>query len=327
MPPGDEVTAAVVIPTKNGGALFRRVIDAVLDQATPWEFEVLVVDSGSADGTVEYCRSLDRVRVHCIAPEEFGHGRTRNLGISMVGGEFVALITQDALPADRHWLNNLVAAVEQADDVAGAFGRHLPYPDAGPYLARDLKQHFDGFLAWPKVMRLDDPGRYAAEVGYRQVLHYFSNNNSCIRRSVWEKYPIAEVDFAEDQIWAKSVVEAGYGKAYADDARVYHSHNYSVVETARRAFDEARALQRLFGYRLCPSVAHLLAQTVRCTFRDFLFSWENDLVVRNFGALAASPLHNLMRQSGFYLGQRADRMPPFLRDLISLDQSKKRAGA
>lgn len=264
--------ASVVIPAKNGGKLFARVLDALLRQKTPWDYEILIIDSGSTDDTVKYCEERN-INVISISPSEFGHGRTRNFGISKTKGEFVALITQDALPASNDWLFNLVSAVEQAPDVAGAFGRHLPYPDADPYMVRNLKLHFDGFLAWPEVLRKsDNEPRYAAELGYRQIMHFFSDNNACLRRTVWEKYPYPDVDFAEDQIWAKTVIEAGYGKAYADSAAVYHSHSYSVVEAGRRAFDESAALNRLFGYQLCPTVRQLLIHAGGCGYRDIRYS-------------------------------------------------------
>lgn len=271
--------ASVVIPAKNGGMLFARVLDALLRQKTPWDYEILIVDSGSTDKTVRYCEERN-VRVVSIPPSEFGHGKTRNFGISETTGEFVALITQDALPASNEWLFNLVSAVEQAPDIAGAFGRHLPYPDADPYMVRDLKLHFDGFLAWPAVMRRsDNEARYAAELGYRQILHFFSDNNACLRRTVWEKHPYPEVDFAEDQIWAKTVIEAGYGKAYADNAAVYHSHSYSVIEAGRRAFDESAALNRLFGYQLCPTVRQMLTQAGGCGYRDVRYTLS---LLKNF---------------------------------------------
>lgn len=321
------IKASVVIPAKNAGALFRKVLQAVLGQKTPWRFEVLVIDSGSTDGTLEYCRNLaaqhDNLRVHTIPAEEFGHGRTRNLGISMTSGEFVALITHDALPANEMWLANLVAAVERAPDVAGAFGRHLPYPGASPYTARDLTRHFDGFLEWMLVFRRDDPQRYEQDVGFRQVLHFFSDNNACVRRSVWEKYPYPDVDFAEDQIWAKQIIEAGFGKAYADDAVVYHSHDYSVLELMRRSFDESAALFALFGYRLCPSAAHLAGQALRTTLADWRYSWSGGQVGKHWKWLAAAPWRNLARQIGFYLGERSPRLAPWLRAKISLDKSLK----
>ena len=263
--------ASVIIPTKNPGRIFGEVLDAVLTQEAPWPFETIVIDSGSTDGTRDLCRSRD-VRLLTVEPQEFGHGRTRNQAIAEAEGEFIALITHDALPATRSWLVNLVGAIDASPCIAVAFGRHLPYPDADPYTKRDLNFHFDNFRNMPTVCRMDDPERYQREVAHRQFLHFFSNNNACLRRSVWELYPFPDVEFAEDQIWAKTIIEAGYAKAYADEAAVYHSHSYSLREVARRSFDESAALHRLFGYELCPTVHQLLEQTFRCARRDILWS-------------------------------------------------------
>src|SRR5690349_7580189 len=76
--------ASVVIPTKNPGPIFRQVLAAVCSQETPFDYDVLVVDSGSTDGSVEFVREFadPRVRLMQIKPTEFGHGKTRNLAIA-----------------------------------------------------------------------------------------------------------------------------------------------------------------------------------------------------------------------------------------------------
>jgi len=298
------VKASVIIPTKNPGSIFRKVLSAVINQKTPWEYEILVVDSGSDDGTVEYASQHHNVRLHEIKPSEFGHGRTRNLGIGLTTGEYVVLITHDALPANDAWLRNLVDAVEQSPSIAGAFGRHKAYTSDGPYVARDLEAHFNGFKSSPPVVSLDDEVRYRKEAGYRQFLHYFSDNNACLRRSVWERIPYPDVDFAEDQIWAKKIIEQGYSKAYADNALVYHSHQFGFWETCQRSFDEAMALNRLFGYKLCPSVHQLFGQALLTTIADIRYSISRRQFKNEMLWVLRSPLRNMFRQVGYYFGQR-----------------------
>lgn len=320
----EKLKVTVIIPTKNPGKNFSSVLEMVLTQETPWEFEVLVIDSGSSDGTVEYCQSLgNKIRFYTIPPEEFGHGKTRNLAISKCSSEFVALLTHDALPASAHWLRKLVEATEQMPDVAGTFGRHLPYPGGNPFVAREINQHFDHFLTWKPIFRMDDPQRYQDDVGYRQVLHYFSDNNACLRRSVWEKIPYPDVNFAEDQIWAKQIIEAGYGKAYADEAAVFHSHSFSVIELGKRAFDEGRAFLELFGYCLCPNLNHLFRQAFWCTVGDFRYAWNNKLMLKYPQWVVRSPFLNLSRQLGFYLGARVHKLPMTAVKWLSLDQALK----
>lgn len=315
--------ASVVIPTKNAGEQFHCVLMAVIQQKTPWPYEVLVIDSGSSDGTIEFVKSMPGVRLHQIQPSEFGHGKTRNLGISLTSGEFAVMITQDALPANEYWLHELVKVVEQNDAIAAAFGRHLAYPHHGPFLERDLKQHFDGFLQWPAIVCLDDKERYENDKRYRQMLHFFSDNNACLRRSVWEIIPYPEVDFAEDQLWAKKIIEAGYKKAYADKAIVYHSHSFGFVELGRRCFDEARAMKRMFDYQLCPTLLHLLANSMRTTVNDFIYLKTGNKLWSEKTWLLRSPFRNMARQVGYYIGQRADQLPDWLVRFISRDMSIK----
>lgn len=180
--------ASVLIPVKNGGPLLGQVLDTILAQEAPWPFEVIVVDSGSRDGSVELVRQKG-VRCEQIPPSEFGHGRTRNYLASLAKGEFLVFVTQDARPASKYWLRDLVQACDLGDSVAGAFGPHRAHPEARPVTHRELSQHFAGFGDKPSVVRLEDPERFAADPGYRQWLHFFSSNNACLRRSVWERIP------------------------------------------------------------------------------------------------------------------------------------------
>jgi rhamnosyltransferase len=316
--------ASVIIPVKNGGELLGRVLDAVLTQNTDWPFELLVIDSGSRDGSQQRVRERG-IRLHEIPPAEFGHGRTRNLGAALTSGEFIVFLTHDALPADAHWLARLVAAAELSTDTAGAFGRHFAYPDSGPVIERDLREFFRGFGDQPNLIRMDDAERYRREEGYRQFLHFFSSNNACLRRSVWELIPLPDVDFAEDQLWARTVIEAGYAKAYAPDACVYHSHTLGVFESYRRAFDEAGALQRLFGYEQVPNVRHLLKHAWLLSRRDW--GWIGEARLGRRQRLRwqwRAPWVNLARLSGLYLGGRQG-VPGWLAERSSRDRALQRS--
>jgi rhamnosyltransferase len=313
--------ASIIIPTKNPGSRFKEVLAAVFSQVSDFDFEVLVIDSGSTDGTIEYLQGVSdrRLRIHRIEPASFGHGRTRNEGIAMTSGEYAVLITHDAQPTDQHWLANLVATADSDPQIAGVFGRHIAYPDANPFTAHELMVHFAGFDSW-SLVSLDDPERYARDVGYRQVLHFFSDNNALVRRSVWEKQPYPDVDFAEDQIWAQKIIEAGYKKAYARDAVVMHSHNYGLFERLQRSFDEAYAFRRLFGYILCMGPRSMIRSWVGLTRRDMIYAKTSQLWRSNLGAVILAPLDNLMRLAGHYLGAHGDRLPDWLRNRLSRDK-------
>jgi rhamnosyltransferase len=315
------VKASVIIPTKNPGPIFRRVLQMVLAQSTSFDYEVLIVDSGSTDGTMRYIESLSdpRVRLHCIDPSTFGHGRTRNLAISLTTGEYAVLITHDATPANTQWLAEMVSTADSDLAIAGVFGRHVAYPTASPRTARELELHFAGFES-QRVVFLDDPMRYANDLGYRQFLHFFSDNNALIRRSVWQVLPYPDVDFAEDQIWACRAIEAGYKKAYARDGVVMHSHDYDLVERLQRSFDEAYAFRRLFGYVLCQGLVHLFGSWLALTRRDIAFMFSAGLWRSHIRDTLILPFDNLMRVAGHYLGSRGDNLPESIRRYLSRDK-------
>ncbi|MBO9677043.1 MAG: glycosyltransferase family 2 protein [Acidovorax sp.] len=322
-----ELRASVLIPVKNGGALLGEVLDAVLAQQTPWPFEVIVVDSGSSDGSVE-CARQRGVRVETIPAAEFGHGRTRNLLGSLSSGEFLVFITQDAKPADVHWLHHLVRGCDAQPDVAGAFGPHRAHPQARHITHRELEVHFAGFGTDLSIVRMEDRERFAADPGYRQWLHFFSNNNSCIRRSVWQQVPLPDVAFAEDQTWALRAVEAGYAKAFVPDAVVYHSHDFGVWETLQRNFDEARSFQRYFGYRLQESFPQALKAGVYLARRDW--GWLRTAGLRGWRLFKNGVYMALVecaRAIGQYLGTRHDRLPGWLLRSVSRDEQLQRVGA
>lgn len=319
--------ASVLIPVKNGGTLFGEVLDAVLAQSTPWPFEVIVVDSGSRDGSVE-CARQRGVRVEVIPAAEFGHGRTRNYLASLSRGDFLVFITQDARPADAHWLRHLVEGCNSAPDVAGAFGPHRAHPGARHVTERELTEHFAGFGSVLSRVQLEDRERFDREVGYRQWLHFFSNNNSCLRRSVWEKLPFPDVMFAEDQTWMLSAIKAGYAKAFVPEAAVYHSHDFGVWETLQRNFDEASSFQRDFGYDMQRSLARTLASAVLLARRDA--RWLRQAGVRGWSWLKHSAYMagiELARTLGQFLGTRHQSLPVWLLRVISRDQALQRGRA
>ncbi len=312
---------AVVILTKNAMAHIAAVIKKVLDQQTPWSYEVIVIDSGSRDGTREFLRGVEGIRLIEIVPEEFGHGRTRNLGIDAADADYVAFLTHDAQPANEYWLSSLVAAIEVDPRIAGVFGRHVAYDTASPFTKMDLELHFQGFEKLASVVHRNlDPSRYESDVGWRQFLHFYSDNNSLMRKSVWSSIPYPDVEFAEDQLWARSIIEAGYWKAYAHDAVVYHSHEYSFTEQLRRAFDESRNFRKYFGYKLSPRLLPALSSMAR-------FSLEacHQKVDSRFGRVTVT--HRLKRAAqriavvaGHCLGANYQKLPRFICNRLSLDQ-------
>ncbi len=228
---------SVVIPVKDGGSDLARCLDAIVRQTIEHEVEVVVVDSGSRDGSVEIARRLG-ARVHEIPATEFGHGRTRNLGAGLARGEILVFTSQDAVAAEDTWLATLVRSLAGEEHIAGAYGRQLPHDDATP-----PERYFLDFLYGQeaRIQRLEHD-----EPDFEQTL--FSNVNSAMPRAIWEEFPFADdLIMSEDQEWSRRVLRAGYELVYEPDAAVHHSHSYSIADAFRRFFDSGVSAERSYA--------------------------------------------------------------------------------
>ena len=120
---------SVVIPVLNAAPYLSDLFAAFARQDPCPPDEVILVDSGSTDGTAALAARAPGVRV--VPIERFSHGRSRNLGARAAAGEIVVFLSQDALPADERWLAELVAAFDDPR-VAAAYSRQIPRPDRFP---------------------------------------------------------------------------------------------------------------------------------------------------------------------------------------------------
>jgi rhamnosyltransferase len=242
---------SVVIPTWNGGPLFREVLDRILSQEISEELEVVCVDSGSLDGTRETAEAAGAV-VLPIDQREFNHGRARNLGIQAARGDPIALTVQDALPQDKRWLRGLVEALEAADRTAGSYARQIPREDCDPII-RDRLMHWAATRPERTVQGLAEGSSWESlDPWARLALIAFDNVSSCVRREVWRAFPFPDKNFGEDVAWAARVIQAGFRLVYAPESAVIHSHNHSVWYEFKRIYADHENLNRLTGLQTVP---------------------------------------------------------------------------
>ena len=245
---------SVVIPVKNGGADLRRCLDGIAPQRADEEIEVVVVDSGSTDGSADLARAAG-ARVHAIAPEDFNHGATRNLGVSLARGDKLVFTSQDAHAERDDWLALLTAPLADPR-TAGAYGRQVAHEDASP-----SEQFFLDFLYGPAARTQ----RAGERIGPQDTL--FSNVNAAIRRDVLERFPFVEdIVMSEDQEWSARVLKAGYALAYEPRAVVRHSHPYTLRQAFRRFYDSGLSARQ--SYLVESSVADLARLHVAYPFRE-----------------------------------------------------------
>ncbi len=260
---------SLVIPTKDAGALFERVLAGLKAQTCWKDVEFIVVDSGSTDDTVALARAAG-ARVFTIPPAEFNHGATRDFAVAQTTSPYVVLLVQDATPDHPQVLEKLVTALKE-DKVAGVYARQIPYADADVITARNLNLHLTGRMT-RDVHHLPDVAAYEAlKPMEKYVFSNFDNVCSAIRKEVWEQEMFGRINFGEDIDWAERVLKRGYKTVYEPAAAVVHSHDRPVEYEYKRTYVCHRKLISQFGLRAVPSLGVAVAGWFRSTLDDIFY--------------------------------------------------------
>jgi len=301
----------VFVPTWNAGPRLDEVLEAVRRQRTTREVRLRATDSGSTDGTLEIL-ARHGVEVRRIAQREFNHGRTRNEAVLAADTEFVALLTQDARPADEHWLEALLTPFEDPR-VAGTWARQIPRAACHPFQRANLATHVGAAEATRVVEPLTIAQWNALTPQERVARLGFDDVSSCVRRSAVERTPIPTVDFAEDMAWARAALLAGWRLVFAANARVEHSHDLTSREISERVELTHAARRRFADFDPLPNLGDLLRatrQTSRFFLRAALRTPELDLATRIAALLQAAPFAYLQSASTRRGARSTEYEPP-----------------
>jgi rhamnosyltransferase len=330
----DQPLVSVVLLTFNGERYLREIMDALAAQRTDFLYEIIVIDSGSSDETLEIVRQHN-IRLTEIPNSEFNHGETRNLGARMADGKYVVYITQSATPVNDTWLHHMAAPFSLDERVAAVYGRHIPRPGCDPITKRDIEEFFDmmgpGDEPTIRCIKPGEEGRaeYEANEG---IIAFFSDVSSAIRKSVWEKIPYRRIDYAEDQALGRDLLEAGYWKVYQPLAMVYHSHSYPPIRYFQRQFDEYRGLRKSINFKQEGGIFRVVGGAARGGLADSRYirsqPFSRPAKAKWFANAFAM---NFLRRFAGYLAAREERLPRRLVDAISLEararkQTRSRAG-
>ncbi len=166
-----------------------------------------------------------------IKKNQFDHGGTRNMAAARCDGDFIVLMTQDAIAADERLIENLIRPFAD-EKVAVSYGRQMADHRDNPVEAYTRRFNY------PRESRV----KSREDLPSLGVKTFFcSNVCSAYRKSVYDAmggFPLHTI-FNEDMIFAGRLIEAGWKIAYAADARVWHWHNYTAKEQLKRNFDLA----------------------------------------------------------------------------------------
>jgi rhamnosyltransferase len=249
----------LLILTWNAGAEFPGILRSMQNQKLDRSFEILVIDSGSTDGTEAFLRR-ESVRLIEIPNSEFNHGLTRNRGIFEAAGEIVVLAAQDARPADNQWMQRLIDCFADPQ-VAGVYSRQIPQADANPFIRYRL-QRWGATSAAPRVQSVANEADFNALLPFEKLARAaFDNVSSSVRRRIALEIPFRERRFGEDIDWAHRALLAGYKIVYQPHSSVIHSHNRSIWYEFKRVYLDHQNLHRLFGVHTVPRVRDV----IRCS--------------------------------------------------------------
>ena len=220
----------IVIPSYKPDGKFLRLLNMLQKQNYPIG-NIFVINTKT--GTFpEMAEQMEKVKVSHIKPEEFDHGATRNMGMHMSQAEVVVFMTQDAVPADEYVIERLVTVLDSDKMIGAAYARQLPAADCN-----DIEKYTRKFN-YPEKGRIKTK-EDLPELGIKTF--FCSNVCAAYRKNIYEKMGgfCKKTIFNEDMILAGRMIEAGYKIAYAADAQVVHSHNYSGIQQFHRNFDMA----------------------------------------------------------------------------------------
>lgn len=219
----------VIIPTYHPGNDFYQLLQS-LDKQTRPVHKILVMNTEEDGWKPEWEKKFRQLKVHHLQKKEFDHGGTRRKGAELSKADYMIFMTQDALPADEHLVENLMKPLEADERIGAAYARQLPKQDC-----RFIECYTRSFN-YPAVSSVKwegDTGRYGIKT------YFCSNVCAAYNKKIYTEVGgfVDHAIFNEDMIYAGSMAKKGYGIAYQADACVYHSHNYSCSQQFHRNFD------------------------------------------------------------------------------------------
>ena len=220
--PGDPLVSIILRSFNEAWALGETL--AALREQDYKAWELIVIDSGSSDGSQQLISAANPTHFIQIQPHEYNPSRVMNHGMRLGRSEFGIFLNADATPQGPHWLRPLATAL-QDPKTAAVCGRQIPRPDCQAVFACDYDRCFG-------------PNRESATWD-----HFFSMVSSGIRKDIWRQRGFLEkLQYAEDDEYTRWAKANGYKVVYCPASVVTHSHNYTPAQAYKRSFGDAKAL-------------------------------------------------------------------------------------
>jgi len=217
------MVASVVVITKNQKDLLKKSLPILLNQKLKGSYEIIVVDSGSTDGAVEYVKSLP-IKLVQIRPQEFNYAHAFNKGASEAKGEYLIRLSGDCIPKRSDFIKELIVPFNDSK-IGGTYGRYTisgrkgyGYPSywPGSRFPKELTRYSTKTKIFTGMVEI---GKARTEV------FNFAGGCCAIRKSIWGKRSFNEsLSQGEDAEYAWFLHVAGYDIVYNPQAPVLHEH-------------------------------------------------------------------------------------------------------
>lgn len=302
--------ATIFIPTYNGDQYIGDILKSIYKQKVDFNFEVLIIDSGSVDGTLgtisKYKKKHKDLRLIEIDNSEFGHGKTRNYAATIANGEIVVYLSHDAVPAHNRWLYEITKPFDINNRIVGVMGKQSPRPKCVPIQKYEIQKAFRnlGPDFGTTIFYGDD---FMKNPVYGDSVSFYSDVNSAARRDfLINEIPYRDVPYAEDQLFGRDVIEAGYYKVYASRATVVHSNDLRFGEYKHRIFDEILGMRRIGIDISKPSFKHMLKMIAVGSIKDSIRTIldKEYSVKRKAFWLLVNPFYHIEKWRGYRLATK-----------------------
>ena len=233
-------TVSIIIPTYNAGEELRFLIELLKSQTGIGKVEIIIVDSGSSDGTAELAEKMGAVVLR-IAQSEFTHSFSRNLGAKNATGEYLLFMTQDALPTGNTWIHSLMKPIIQ-DNVVAVSCRETPKPECDLLgrISNWIHNEYMGILQSDRIMQLPEQNNYES-IRKNAQLNDVAN---LIRKDIFTQFWY-QGNYAEDLDLGIRLIQAGYQLSLLSSVQVIHSHTRPAVYHLKRSIVDNLALKKI----------------------------------------------------------------------------------
>ncbi len=218
-----QMKASIIILTKNQLPLISQTIPILLKQdLDDQEYEIIILDSGSNDGSVEYIASQP-VKLIQIKPEDFQYAKVFNIGAKHATGEILVRLSGDAVPINDQWLKEMIRPFEDTK-VGGTYGK---YTISGENPGYGYPQYWSKKRFPEKEIRFSIKPNPLSHLNFFNGIKvlWFAGGCCAFRRSIWEKRGMNEKIFSgEDAEYSWFIHLLGFDIVYCPKAIVLHEH-------------------------------------------------------------------------------------------------------